>query len=333
MERHRFKITEEDAGERFDRCFANRLSDVSRSRIKTLIKEGHAQYNGETLDEPNHRVKPGDTMEITIPAAEPAIPRPEHIPLNVVFEDDQLLVVDKAAGMVVHPAAGNWKGTMVNALIAHCGDSLSGIGGVRRPGIVHRLDKLTSGLMVVAKTDLAHRSLSRAFADHGRTGKLERRYIALVWGTPERSRGTIHTNIGRKSEQRQRMAVVAEGGKEAITHYQFLEPLGGEKDGAAAPKADAIASIVECRLETGRTHQIRVHMAHIGYPLIGDPVYGSGFKSKMEILADDARTAVLQLNRQALHASVLGFSHPISNESLLFESQMPIDMKIIVDQF
>jgi len=332
MEQHRFKVSEDDAGERFDRCFAKRLPDISRSRIKTLIKEGHARYNGETLDEPNRRVKPGDSMEITIPAPEPAVPRPEHIPLDIVFEDDQLLVINKPVGMVVHPAAGNWRGTLVNALIAHCGESLSGIGGVRRPGIVHRLDKLTSGLMVVAKTDLAHRSLSRAFADHGRTGKLERRYHALAWGAPERPRGTIRTNIGRKSEQRQKMAVVSDGGKEAITHYRVLKSFGG-RDEIAARGSDALASLVECRLETGRTHQIRVHMAHIGHPLIGDPVYGSGFKSKMEILSEEARHAVLQLNRQALHASILGFFHPVSKESLLFESEMPADMKDIVDCF
>ena len=332
MERHRFKVTEADAGERFDRCFAMRFPDFSRSRIKALIKEGHAQCNGQTLDEPNYRVKPGDSLEITIPAVEDAVPRPEHIPLQVAFEDEYLLVVDKPAGMVVHPAAGNWQGTLVNALIAHCGESLSGIGGVRRPGIVHRLDKLTSGLIVVAKTDMAHKALSRAFADHGRTGKLERRYHTLVWGVLDRTRGTIRANIGRKSDHRQKMAVVAEGGKVAVTHYQVLKTLGGKTEDGAHWDGP-IASLVECSLETGRTHQIRVHMAHIGHPLIGDPVYGSGFKSKVEILPEEVRNAVLRLNRQALHASILGFLHPSSAEPMLFESKLPPEMEDIIDQF
>ena len=307
-----------DAGERLDRFLAKYMPEMSRSRLKALIKAGHAALDGRTIVEPNFRVKPGEAYEILIPPAEPAIPKGEDIPLDVVYEDDWLIVIDKPAGLVVHPAVGNWSGTLVNALIAHCGDSLSGVGGVKRPGIVHRIDKETSGLMVAAKTDPAHRELARQFADHGRTGALERSYIALVWGVPYPPKGTIDAALGRKPQQRQKMGVLAEGGKRAVTHYEVLETFG--------PAKEPVASRVKCRLETGRTHQIRVHMAHIGHPLIGDQLYGSGFKTKAQILPDTAREAVEKLPRQALHANVLGFAHPKDNEAIRFESALPQDI-------
>jgi len=311
-----------DDGERLDRFFANHLSELSRSRLKTLIKEGHASQDGRTIVEPNLRVKPGDLFSLEIPPAIPAIPKGEDIALDIVFEDAHLIVIDKPAGLVVHPAAGNWSGTLVNALIHHCGDSLSGIGGVKRPGIVHRIDKETSGLMVVAKTDAAHKSLALQFADHGRTGALEREYEAIVWGVPYPHKGTIETQIGRKPQQRQKMGVLREGGKTAITHYEVKQSFGSSDE--------KIAARVACQLETGRTHQIRVHMAHIGNPLLGDRVYGTGFKTKSNTLPEDAKSAVESLERQALHASHLGFEHPVTDEILTFDSPLPHDMSRIV---
>lgn len=310
-----FEAGPADDGERLDRFLTGHLPEMSRSRVKTLIKDGHAAHDGRTIVEPNTRVKPGESYEIAIPPAEPAIPRGEDIPLNVVYEDDQLIVIDKPAGLVVHPAAGNWTGTLVNALIAHCGESLSGIGGVKRPGIVHRLDKQTSGLMVVAKTDVAHRALAKQFADHGRKGPMERQYTALAWGVPQRRKGTISAALGRKSENRQKMAVVKQGGKEAVTLYEVAETFGNGDD--------PIASLVVCTLRTGRTHQIRVHLAHIGHPLIGDATYGAGFRSKARLLGETARAAIENLNRQALHAHLLGFAHPATRETIRFESPLP----------
>jgi len=233
-------------------------------------------------------------------------------------------VIEKPAGLVVHPGAGNERGTLVNALIAHCGDSLSGIGGVKRPGIVHRLDKHTSGLLVVAKNDRAHKALSEQFADHGRTGPLERAYLALVWGGLDRPYGTVSAALGRSSSNREKMAVVGEDrGRHAVTHYELLEPL------PSAP--DPAASLVRCTLETGRTHQIRVHMAHLGHPLMGDDLYGSGFKTKANRLWLSARDALTALGRQALHAAVLGFAHPRTGETLRFESPLPADMERLLE--
>lgn len=316
MQRFSFVAAESDAGERLDRFLADRMPDTSRARVKSLIKQGHAASAGCTILEPNARVKPGAVYDITVPPPQSPIPRPEPIPLDVVYEDDHLIVIDKPAGMVVHPAAGNWSGTLVNALIAHCGNTLSGIGGVRRPGIVHRLDKDTSGLMVVAKTDVAHRALAKQFADHGRTGPLRREYLALVWGVPHPPAGTIDAAIGRKSDNRQKMAVVTSGGKPAVTHYEVKETYSG-------PETRDVASAVTCRLETGRTHQIRVHMARIGHPLLGDTVYGAGFKTKAKLLPEPAREALSKLGRQALHAHLLGFRHPITGETLCFERPPP----------
>jgi 23S rRNA pseudouridine1911/1915/1917 synthase len=262
----------------------------------------------------------GQIIVVEIPDATPAEPQGEKIPLNIVYEDDQIVVLDKPAGLVVHPGAGNETGTLVNALIAHCGDSLSGIGGVKRPGIVHRLDKDTSGLLVVAKTDAAHRRLSELFADHGRSLPLTREYLALVWGAPDRQCGSVDAPLGRHAIQREKMAVVPQArGREAVTHWRVLQTFGADREGKP------IASLIACELETGRTHQIRVHMAHIGHPLIGDKTYGAGFKTKASQLPEEARTALTTLDRQALHARALGFAHPTTGEELLFQSDPPED--------
>jgi 23S rRNA pseudouridine1911/1915/1917 synthase len=255
---------------------------------------------------------------VAVPPPEPAEPEGEDIPLKVVFEDDHIIVIDKPRGLVVHPAGGHWTGTLVNALIAHCGDSLSGIGGVRRPGIVHRLDKDTTGLLVAAKTDRAHHSLAAQFADHGRTGALQRGYLAIVWGAPDRPKGTVNAPIERHPRARDRMAV-REGGREAITHWQLLERYDGA-DGKP------VASLLACRLETGRTHQIRVHMAHIGHPLLGDDAYGPGFKTKAAHLSPAGRDALTALGRQALHAYLLTIEHPLTGKLLEFRSELPADL-------
>jgi 23S rRNA pseudouridine1911/1915/1917 synthase len=268
-------VSDEEAGERLDRLLGRHHGDVSRSRFQNLISAGRVAVDGRTIVDANSRVKPGQTVTFSLPEPAPAVPEAEAIALNVVFEDSHLVVIDKPAGLVVHPGHGNWTGTLVNALIAHCGDSLAGIGGERRPGIVHRLDKDTSGLMVVAKTDKAHRGLSEQFAAHGRDGRLMRAYRAIVWGKPPRRIGVIDAAVGRKAGNRTKMDVVRPGserGRQAVTRYEVLEsfPPG---------EARARASLLRCVLETGRTHQIRVHMAHIGHPLLGDAAYGAGFKS------------------------------------------------------
>ncbi|MCW2306217.1 RluA family pseudouridine synthase [Rhodobium gokarnense] len=317
-------VEEAAAGARLDAFVAANSERCSRSRFKALIKEGQVAIGGRTIVEPNYRVNAGELVSITLPPPEDPTPEPEPIPLNVVYEDDDLIVIDKPPGLVVHPAAGNWTGTLVNALIAHCGDSLSGIGGVRRPGIVHRLDKDTSGLMVVAKTDAAHRGLSEQFADHGRTGSLERAYKALVWGCPAHMAGTVDAALDRSGGNRMKRAVVKFGGKHAVTHWRRLARY--PKD----PASEAISSLVECRLETGRTHQIRVHMAHIGHPLVGDRDYGAGFATRANRLPEPARSLAAAFPRQALHAGILGFRHPVSGEVLRFESPLPEDFAALV---
>ena len=307
--------------ERLDQVAAAAWPELSRSRLQALIREGHLEVDGRTVRDPSLRL-PG-AVEITLSEPPPAsaTPRPQAIPIPVVFEDDDLIVVDKPAGLVVHPGAGHGDGTLVNALLHHSGASLSGIGGVLRPGIVHRLDKDTSGLLVVAKTDRAHRGLADQFADHGRTGPLERAYLAFVWGLPEPRRGTVATDIARSPANREKMVVVAAGrGRHAITHYETLESYG--PDGA-------IASLVRCRLETGRTHQIRVHLSHLRHPLLGDPLYGVGFRTKAGLLSGESGRALAALGRQALHAALLQFEHPARGGVLRFESALPADLQVL----
>jgi 23S rRNA pseudouridine1911/1915/1917 synthase len=315
---HRLTVAADEAGERLDRVLARHVQDLSRSRLKALILAGQVTLGGHAVRDPSQSVQAGNEISIVIPPPEPAAPLPETIALDIVFEDDAIIVIDKPAGLVVHPGAGNWTGTLVNALVAHCGASLSGIGGVRRPGIVHRLDKDTSGLLVVAKTDRAHRKLAAQFADHGRTGPLERGYLAFVWGMPPRPKGTIDRPIDRHPQSRDKMAV-REGGRVAITHWEVQERY---LDAAN----QSIVSLLECRLETGRTHQIRVHLASIGHPLLGDSVYGAGFKTKASRLAPAAKTVLESLDRQALHAHMLTIAHPVTGEIMDFRSELPADL-------
>lgn len=317
-----FEAAESDGGARLDRFLglaaaARRLA-LSRTRLKALIEAGHVTIDGQVVRDAAARLATGARVEVEAPAPEELAVRAQALPLDILFEDQHLLILDKPAGLVVHPAAGHEEGTLVNALIAHCGDSLSGIGGVKRPGIVHRLDKDTSGLLVVAKSDAAHQGLSALFADHGRTGSLVREYLALVWGTPP-AKGAIDAPLGRHAHQREKMAVVgAEQGRRAVTHWRLEEELGP-------------ASLVSCRLETGRTHQIRVHFAHIGHPILGDAVYGAGYKSKATQLSEAARLALAKLGRQALHAAKLGFVHPATGEEMLFESAPPEDLLSLIN--
>jgi 23S rRNA pseudouridine1911/1915/1917 synthase len=311
-------VGEEQSGGRLDRVLAVGLPALSRTRLKALILEGAVTSSGRTILDPGYRVKSGDTLSVNVPPPEPAEPEGETIPLSVLYEDDALIVIDKPAGLVVHPAGGHPTGTLVNALIAHCGASLSGIGGVMRPGIVHRLDKDTSGVMVVAKTDAAHKSLSAQFADHGRTGDLERGYLAFAWGVPDRPRGSIEAPIDRHPHSRDKMAVRGSG-REAITHWEVKQKFAG-LDGKP------VASLIECRLETGRTHQIRVHLAYIGHPILGDATYGTGFRTKATRLPTPAREALANLGRQALHAYLLAFQHPETGEVLRFQSELPADL-------
>ena len=317
--REELVVAAEEDGERLDRVLAARVAELSRSRHKALILAGRVAIGGATIRDPGHRVNAGDAVTLELPPPQETAIAAEDIPLKVVFEDDEIIVIDKPKGLVVHPAAGKAAGTLVNALLAHCGASLSGVGGVRRPGIVHRLDKDTTGLMVVAKTDRAHRALARQFADHGRTGALRRGYLALVWGAPERPKGTIDKPLGRHPHARDKMAVRA-GGRAAVTHWEVLERYPGS-DGAP------VASLLACRLETGRTHQIRVHLAAIGHPLIGDAVYGGGFKTKASRLGVAAQAAVEALGRQALHAYLLTVEHPARGENLEFRSELPDDLR------
>ncbi len=298
-------IAAEASGWRLDSALAAALPTLSRERLKALISSGEVRNEaGAQVRDPSSKAKPGD-YEVRVP--EPTQPHnePQNIALEIVFEDDHLLVIDKPAGMVVHPAAGNLNGTLVNALLHHCAGRLSGIGGVARPGIVHRIDKDTSGLLVVAKTDVAHEGLAGQFAKHS----LERRYLAIVAGRPNPPSGSVDAPLARSTANRQKMAIVAEGrGKRAVTHYRMLEPLRE-------------AAMVECRLETGRTHQVRVHMTSLGHPLLGDPVYGRTKIAHRELLNQ------LDFKRQALHAAALGFIHPVTRASLSFESALPSDMQ------
>ncbi len=322
-----FTAQDQDRGQRLDRFLADAAADLSRARAQALIKGAQATINGVVVTSPKHSLQPGDVIRLALPDPEPAEPEPEDIPLDIVYEDDAIIVIDKPAGLVVHPAAGNWTGTLVNALLAHCGDTLSGIGGVRRPGLVHRLDKDTSGLIVVAKNDRAHNKLKAQFADHGRTGALVREYQALVWGAPLPALGTINAPIARHAANRFKYAVAPGRGREAITHYRTLAKYAcPDMDG----KAKTIAALVSCRLETGRTHQIRVHMAHISHPVIGDPLYATGFSNRAAALPEKARSAILSLNGQALHAAKLGITHPETGAFLSFNSELPQDMRDVI---
>jgi 23S rRNA pseudouridine1911/1915/1917 synthase len=319
-------VADDAAGTRLDAWLAGALPDLGRNRAKQLILDGHVAIGGRTIGEAKRPVKPGETVIVNLPPVQKAEPEGEAIALNVVYEDDALIVIDKPAGLVVHPAGGHYTGTLVNALIAHCGASLSGIGGVARPGIVHRLDKDTTGLMVVAKTDRAHRKLAEQFADHGRTGPLERGYQAITWGAPDRPVGTISAALGRSTRNREKIEIKRGGdGREAITHYRIEETYG------AKGRKTAVAALVECALETGRTHQIRVHLASLGHPVIGDRAYGSGFATKATLLPEPVRSIAESFPRQALHAFLLGFEHPETGEEMRFESPLPDDMAELRD--
>ena len=318
-----FTVGPDEAGQRLDKLLALHAAreelGLSRTRLQELINDGFVRVDGVVPSNPNAKPKEGARILFEVPPPVDATPLPEDIPLSIVFEDDDLIVIDKPAGLVVHPAPGHASGTLVNALLHHCGESLSGIGGIRRPGIVHRLDKDTTGLMVAAKSERAHRGLAEIFADHGRSGSLVREYLAGTWTMPDRSFGTVDAALGRHPHQRERMAVVREDkGRHAVTHWSVEE------------KFPPVATLMRCRLETGRTHQIRVHMAEIGHPLIGDMVYGGGFKTKASALDDACRDAIAALGRQALHAAVLGFEHPATGEALLFESPLPADMAALM---
>ena len=311
----------DEGSPRLDRVLAVLRPELSRSRLKALILAGSVTARGTPIRDPAYHVAKGDTITIDVPEAAPPEPKGEGIALDIVYEDEDIIVIDKPKGLVVHPAAGHETGTLVNALIAHCGASLSGIGGVRRPGIVHRLDKDTTGLMVVAKNDRAHQSLTAQFADHGRTGPMRRGYMAFIWGVPNRVRGTVDAPIDRHPFAREKMAV-RDSGREAVTHWDLRAAFNG-RDGKP------VASLLACQLETGRTHQIRVHLSHIGHPLMGDAVYGPHFKTKAGQLGPKGRAALADLGRQALHAYLLALEHPKTGELLHWEAALPEDLLLL----
>lgn len=317
--------TDTDKGTRLDRFLSEALPELSRSRAKTLIKEGAVSLNGKMAHDPKAGVSPGETYKLDMPDPVPATPEPEDIPLDILFEDEHLILVNKPSGMAVHPAPGSWQGTLVNALLHHCAGELPGIGGVERPGIVHRIDKGTTGVLVVAKTEPAHAGLSKLFKTHD----IDRTYLAITRGAPRPLVGTVDMRIARSTADRKKMAVIrdeeSEDGRHAVTHYKAKETFGELDKGAGLPAA----ALIECRLETGRTHQIRVHMAHIGAPLIGEPTYGRqrGIKAYGSGEAFiDATTRARQFDRQALHAASLGFVHPVTGENVFAEAPLPPDM-------
>jgi 23S rRNA pseudouridine1911/1915/1917 synthase len=316
-------VAGDEGSTRLDRVLAVRRPELSRSRLKALILAGSVSIKAAPVRDPAYHVASGDTITIDVPEAVAPEPLGEDIALDIVYEDDDIIVIDKPKGLVVHPAAGHETGTLVNALIAHCGLSLSGIGGVKRPGIVHRLDKDTTGLMVAAKNDRAHQSLTEQFADHGRTGAMRRGYKALVWDLPNRQRGTVDAPIDRHPFAREKMAV-RDSGREAITHWEIQQSFNGN-DGKP------VAALLACQLETGRTHQIRVHLAHIGHPLLGDGVYGPHFKTKASRLGPPSQAALAALGRQALHAYLLALKHPRTGEILEWISDLPADLTRLRD--
>ena len=308
-----FTATPEQAGGRLDRAFAG-MGGLSRSRVKVLVEGGHAARDGTTTTDPSESLRAGAVYTLTVPPPETATPLPQAMNLSILYEDRDLIVLDKPAGLVVHPAPGHADGTLVNAILAHAGDELSGIGGEKRPGIVHRLDKDTSGVMVVAKSEAAHHALSTAFAERD----LDRSYLALTWGTPSPVTGSVEAPVGRHPADRKRMAVVARG-KHALTHYATERAWG------------AACALIRCRLATGRTHQIRVHMAHLGHPIVGDPVYLRRTPGAARLLPEGARDALLSFPRQALHAQSLGFRHPVTGQPLSFSSPLPPDMAALIE--
>ncbi len=312
------EIPQELHHERLDKALSQLLPDFSRTRLQKLILEG-AVSEGETiLASPKQKIHAGDQITLLIPPVQVADPQPENIPLNILFEDEDVIVINKPAGLVVHPAPGHWSGTLVNALLYHCRETLSGINGIKRPGIVHRLDKDTSGVMIAAKNDAAHQALAEQFAEHGRDGRLERQYIAFVWGRLRFAEMRIDAPIGRDPANRLRMKT-RDNGREAITHVNELAVFGHEKN---------MVSKVRAQLETGRTHQIRVHLSAQGQPLLGDELYGAGFKTKANLLEAGAQEALMQLNgRQALHAALLAFVHPRTEEKLQFETELPEELR------
>jgi len=316
----RATVADEQESMRLDRFLAAALTDLSRSRLEGLIEAGAVTLGAKTIRDSNHRVKPGEEYSVRVPEPRPARPEAQDIPLQIVHEDKDLIVIEKPAGLVVHPAAGNPDGTLVNALIAHCGVELAGIGGEARPGIVHRLDRDTSGLLVAAKNERAMKSLSKQFANH----TIERAYNAVVWGAPRKGDGIIEGDIGRNPFDRKRMAVVRGGGKVARTRYRVIETFG-------TPERP-FAALIECRLETGRTHQIRVHLTHLGHPLVGDPSYGRARQTPRPRTDAEAKAymAAGEFPRQALHAYVLGFQHPSTHEAMRFESPWPKDFSALV---
>ena len=311
--------TETDAGQRLDRFMAAQLPDLSRSRLQGLIGQGCVSSQGAIITDVSHKVKPQQTFILTIPEIAPSHLVAQAMALEIIYEDEHLLVINKPAGLTVHPAPGHADMTLVNALLAHCGDSLSGIGGVARPGIVHRIDKDTSGLLVVAKHDTAHHHLSAQLAER----TLKRTYVAVAWGALKNTTGSVAGNIGRSTSNRQKMAVHKTGGKPAVTHYTLTEDFG-------------FASLIECRLETGRTHQIRVHMMHIGHPLVGDQTYGQSTQSRLnngplKSLKAETRSTLLAFERQALHARELGLIHPASGKLMHFSCELPPDMQTLIE--
>ena len=307
-------VDEQQKGLRLDKFLTQNFIELSRSQVQRLVADGNLSVDDNLIVDNAFKVRVGDVYQLEIPEAEDAVPEPENIPIDIVYEDNDLIVVNKPAGMTVHPAAGARNGTLVNALLYHCKDNLSGIGGVKRPGIVHRIDKNTSGLLVVAKNDIAHRGLSEQFFEHS----IERTYFAIVYGVPNPLSGKIEANIGRSMFDRKKMAIVQKGGKRAVTNYKTIENFG-------------VVSLVQCNLETGRTHQIRVHMSSMGCNLVGDNVYAKSKKSMLHFGSDELRDVVLNFSRQALHATTLGFIHPISKKYMSFSSDFPADFAFLLD--
>lgn len=318
LQHFHFSVPPEQAGTRLDKFLADGAAELSRTRIKALVLAGQVQVSGSVCESPAHKLKDGDEISIDVPVPRDDTPIPEDIPLDIIYEDEVLIVINKPVGLVVHAGAGHEDGTLVNALLHHCGDTLSGIGGVKRPGIVHRLDKDTSGLMLAAKTDRAHQALSAQLSDRS----LHRLYKALVWGSPVPRKGVVEAPIGRHPSNRQKMGVVHRNGREARTQYLLTQEWGP-------------VALVECRLETGRTHQVRVHMAHLGHPLLGDPLYGLArngqlARLKKAGLGDAEAQRIVEFPRQALHAAEIAFIHPLSGEEMGFECPIPEDMMEII---